>query len=106
MATITQADDGTNVKGWYRSVTKTITPGSNVLAGGEAISAADLGLASIVEFPAFTLHDGVGAGAAANVRFGVYNYGSGKLQYFSAAGTEATGDLDAYSGRVTILGKG
>lgn len=105
MATITQADDGTNVKGWYRSVTKTITPGTGVVAGGEAISAADLGLASIVEFPSFTLRNG-GTGDATAIRWAVYNVSTGKLAYFSAAGTEVTGDLSAFQGRVTILGKG
>lgn len=104
--TIGHVADGTNVFGWYRSVTKTITPGSSVAAGGEAVTPEDFGLAEIIDFPSFTLHDGTGTGAASNIRFGVYNRGSKKVQYFSAAGTEATGNLSAYSGRVTIGGKG
>ena len=103
--TITRLDDGTNIQGWYRSVSLLITPGT-VVAGGEAVTAAQLGLASIVHFPSFTLDDATGGGAASNIRFGIYNAGSGKVQYFSASGTEATGDLSSYAGRVTVLGKG
>ena len=88
-----------NVAGNKVRVTVKLTPGDDVAAGGESLTAAKLGLGNVEYFPPAVFDDG-----GSNIRFAYYDYDNEKVVFFSAAGTEATGDLSTYSARVTVEG--
>lgn len=111
MATVgtlgTKRSSGTDIK---RDVP--ITAGSSVSAGGETVTASDLGFAYIESVPASAtamLSDKSGA-----ILVGLDVSSDGQtltLSYYQSAGSaadmaEATGDLSTYSFTVSIEGRG
>lgn len=86
--------------GLRRRVVVNITGPSSYSAGGESLTAADVGLGVIEHFPATMLFKDSG-----DMIFCVYDYTNAKLVFYTGYTDQGSGDYSSYSGRVEIIGR-
>ena len=74
---------------------------SSYAAGGDAFNTIQTGMGEVYAVVGATISNG------SAIRVGWFDYTNQKLLWFVPnTGSEATGDLSAYSGMITIYGKG